>query len=828
MRNHTVAEPRPARRRRGSARLFVLGAAFAASHLAASSPAAAMPPQQATAQPGRPSPETLSFAIPPGMLDAVVAEFQRVTGLRVRFADPQFGSMPSPGVSGTFTPAAALEQILRGTSLRGAFAGAVVTIDIDGVSEFVAVTGESPRPSSPKYTEPIRDTPQTIVVIPQNVIQEQGATTLRDALRNTPGITLAAGEGGTAPGDNVLIRGFSARNDVFIDGARDPGVVSRDTFNTESIEVAKGPSSVTAGRGSTGGSVNLVTKSATLADAAEARATVGSADHRRATFDVNRRLSESVAFRVNGMWQDTGVVRRDAVTQKAWGFAPTVGFGIGRPTSVTLGYQHLDQDNVPDHGLPSTLPDAAVSAGLTIDDLDFSNFYGLVSRDREQMVSDVATVTLEHRFGSQLTLRNLTRYGRNGLDRVVTSPRAATGATASTDPGFDPTLAQIRRTDTKYQFRDDRTVTNQTDVNASFSTGRIGHALAAGIEVAHDRQPSYAVIDPFTGSRPPVTDLLHPSVDDVYVPTLARTGAASTARARSAAAFAFDTLSFNERWQLDLGARADRIEVDYETVAVDGTRTPFGRTDSALSGRAGLVYKPTPRGTVYGAYSTSFNPSYDGSFGLTLGATGVNAAALPPERSANVEIGSKWDIARGLFATLAWFRTEKTNAKTTDAAGITILAGDQQVRGVEMGLSGQVTSRLQLYTGLSLMNGEVKESAVSAEVGKRLAYVPKRSFNLWSTYRLPFDLTIGGGAQFTDGYFFNNTNLLTTANQAAIQRLTKYWLFSAVAEFEVSPHLSFQMNGTNLANTRYVDRANQGHFIPGAGRTITVGPIVKF
>ena len=269
------------------------------------------------------------------------------------------------------------------------------------------------------------------------MLQDQGATSLRDALRNTPGITLSAGEGGTAPGDNLLIRGFSARNDVYIDGARDPGVVSRDMFNTEAIEVAKGPSSVTAGRGSTGGSVNLVTKAANLRDSAEARLSAGTDSQKRSTLDVNRRVSESIAVRLNGMWQDSGTPGRDDVTQKGWGFAPSIGFGLGRPTTVTIGYQRLQQNNVPDYGLPGTLPDLAVAAGKTVDDLDFNNFYGLLSRDHEKMTSDVVTGTVEHRFGRGRSLRNLTRFGRNYLDRVVTPPRAASAATGGTDPGYD-------------------------------------------------------------------------------------------------------------------------------------------------------------------------------------------------------------------------------------------------------------------------------------------------------------------------------------------------------------------------------------------------------
>jgi len=817
------------RRRRGAARLFVLGAAFLATGTAAR-PALAQRAPDVQAQPqnalGRGA--TLEFSIAPGSVDRVMAEFQRLTGLRVVLADTGLATIQSPGVSGSLTPQQAMERLLMGTSINAVFAGRVVTLDVSGVNEFVAVRGEAPAPSSPKYTEPLRDTPQTIVVIPQTVFQEQGATSLRDALRNTPGITITAGEGGTAPGDNLLIRGFSARNDVYIDGARDPGVVSRDTFNTEAVEVAKGPSSVTAGRGSTGGAVNLVTKTATLQDAGEIRLSGGNASYKRGTMDVNHRVSDTIAFRLNGMWQDSGVPGRDEVTQKGWGFAPTVGFGLGRPTTVTLGYQRLKQNNLPDYGLPGTLPDLAVASGKTIDDVDFSNFYGLLSRDHEKMTSDVVTGTVEHRFNRQLSLRNLTRFGRNSLDRVVTSPRAATAANAVTDPGYNPALPQMRRTDTKYQYRDDKTITNQTDFNATFSTGGVQHEAVTGLEVARDSQPSYAAADLFTNGRPPVTDLFNPDPTQTYVAAIARTGATSDARSHSVAAYAFDTAKLTDKVQVDLGLRWDRIDVDYSTVSTAGVAADFGRVDKALSGRTGLVYKPVPRGSVYGAYSTSFNPSFDGSFGLTLAATGANNAALPPERSHNVEVGTKWDVKSDLFATVAVFRTEKTNAKTTDASGATVLAGNQQVTGVEFGLSGNLTSRWGVFTGLSLMNGTIEESLVTAEVDRRLSYVPEKSFNVWSTYRLPLNLTIGGGAQFTGGYYFNNTNALATANAAAIQRLTRYWLFNAMASYDVNRHVSLQLNATNLANERYVERGYTGHFLPGPGRGVVVSPVFKF
>lgn len=825
--NSTLTSRR--RRRRGAARLFVLGAAFLASGTAARpGQAQVIGAVQASARNAVGQASTVDFSIAPATIASIIEEFQRVTGLRVDLADPGLGMIQSPGVIGSMTPRQAMDRLLMGTSINAVFAGGTVTLDVRGVTEFVAVRGEAPAPSSPKYTGSLRDTPQTIVLIPQTVFQEQAATSLRDALRNTPGITLTAGEGGNAPGDNINIRGFSARNDVYIDGARDPGVASRDVFNTETVEVAKGPSSVTTGRGSTGGSVNLVTKTATLQDTAEVRLNVGNASQRRGTIDLNHRLGDSLAFRINGMWQDSGVPGRDEITNKAWGFAPVLGIGLGRPTTFTLAYQRLKTDNLPDYGLPGTLPDLAVAAGKTVDDIDFSNFYGLLSRDSERTTSDVVAGTVEHRFSRGRSVRNLVRFGRNDLDRVVTSPRAALPTNAATDPGYNPAVPQIRRSDTKYQYRTDNTVTNQTDFSATFSTGALEHSAVTGLELARDKQPSVAAADLFTYGRPPVTDLFNPDPTQVYAPAIARTGARSEAIAHSVAAYAFDTVKVTDRVQVDLGLRWDHIDVVYTTVSVAGVPAQFGRTDKATSGRTGIVFKPAPRGSIYGAYSTSFNPSFDGSFGLTLAGAGVNSAALPPERSHNLEVGTKWDVRSDFFATVGVFRTNKTNAKTTDVSGATVLAGDQQVTGVEFGLSGQVTERWGVFTGLSLMKGEIKESLVAAEVDKRLPYVPEKSFNLWSTYRLPLNVVVGGGAQYTGGYYFTNSNALATANAAAIERLTRYWLFNAMASVAVNRHVSIQVNATNLADERYVERGYTGHFVPGPGRGVLISPVLKF
>jgi catecholate siderophore receptor len=414
------------------------------------------------------------------------------------------------------------------------------------------------------------------------------------------------------------------------------------------------------------------------------------------------------------------------------------------------------------------------------------------------------------------------------------------------DPGYNPLVPQMRRTDTKYQYRDDRVATNQTDLTVAFDTGALHHGADIGLEVSRDHQPTHAFTDLFTNGRPPVDDLFNPTPYVSYTPALASTGATSDAHASTSALYAFDTVKLDEHWQVDAGLRWDHVDVDYTTVAAPaagqatGAVATFGRTDSAVSGRAGIVYKPVARASVYSAYSTSFTPSFDGTLGLTLAATGVNSQALPPERTRNIEIGTKWDLRNDLQLTAAVFEIEKTNAKTTDLNGATVLAGDQDVKGVEFGLSGNLTSRWGIFSGLSVMHGKVESSGVASEVGAELPYIPHVSLNLWSTYRLPANLTVGGGANYSDGNYFNQTggflfvgggttpNPKYVQNAAAVQELTKYWVFNAMATYTVNRHLQLQVNGTNLGNEKYADRAYDRHFLPGPTRQVLVTPIFSW
>ncbi len=713
----------------------------------------------------------------------------------------------------------------------------------------VTVIGQTVKDvSSPKYTEPLRDIPQTIVVIPSSVYSEQGATSLRDVLRNTPGITFQQGEGGSAPGDNLFIRGFGARNDIYVDGARDPGVLTRDTFNIESVEVSKGPSSATSGRGSTGGSVNQVSKMPRLDNFTKLDATVGNGDYKRSTLDVNQALDSTVlkgaAVRVNAVWNDAGVVGRDEVFNQSWGIAPSFAIGLGTPTTLTLAYFHLHQNNLPDYGLPMTLPAGAIAAGKTINDLDWSNFYGLVSRDYEHIDSDAVTGIIEHKFDDNTSLRNLTRYGVNRRDAIVTPPRAVSipptvpsATDGMLDPGYDPTLAQMRRTDTKYQDRDDKTLSNQTNLTTAFQTGALKHAVTAGLEVAREDQKSYTKVDDNVlagapnASRPPLTDLYHPDPNQPYTGAIHRNGATTAAIADSGAIYAFDTLKFNPQWEVNFGGRYELLDVSYKTVTAPTTTVPsavtrFQRTDDVFSWRGGIVFKPVESGSIYAGYGTSFNPSVDANQGLSLAATGTTSATLAPEKNRSSELGTKWDlIKKKLAVSAALFRTEKTNARTTDDSGNTVLAGNQKVDGIELGATGNLTDAWTVFGGYTYMNSKVDASGIAAQVSAQLTYVPKQSFNLWSTYRLPIGLTFGAGAQFTDGYFFALPSATATP---AVSPQTRYWLYSAMASYPINQHLTLRLNINNVTDAQYIDRGYQGHFTPGVGRTVLLNASYSF
>jgi catecholate siderophore receptor len=821
MKNKTLGNTdnigRQRRKRRGTARLFVLGAAFMASTAgsAALSPAFAQGTERGARRLGGPlagepaqAQQTVRFDIAAGSLATVISVFRTATGIRVTLANPSLGDLPSPGVTGVMTAARALEALLMGTGIGASFTSPTqATLDVR-TSEFVTVEGVGRTVSSPKFTEPLREIPQTITVVPSSVIQAQGATTLRDVLRNVTGISIQAGEGGVPAGDNLSIRGFSARTDFFIDGVRDSGGYTRDPFNVEQVEVIKGPSSSYAGRGSTGGSINLATKSPQLTAARSASLGVGSSNYKRGTIDVNQPLAglDGAAVRFNVMWTDADTPGRDAVTSERWGVAPSVAFGLNTATRVTATFSHLAQDNLPDYGIP-WVPAANVPLRAHAEQpapVNFSNFYGLISRDYEDTQTDTVTGQVERDLASAMTLRSLVRYGRTTRDSLITAPRFASNA--STD---------IRRTDWKSRDQSDAIVATQTDVTSRLATGTMRHTLVAGVEVTRETSENWARIE--TGPSQPLTDLFDPNPADSYASRLERNGAVTDATANAAAVYAFDTIELHPRFEVSGGLRFDRFALDYLSRNAAGVESRFDRVDRMVSWRGGAVYKPRPEGSLYLGLGTSLNPSTEG---LSLNA---NTAQVDPETTRSYEIGTKWDAFGGrLGVNAAAFRTDKTNARTP---GInpgdppTVLEGEHRVSGLEVGASGSITPRWQLFGGYTFMSSEIVASNSAAELGNEFGNTPDHSFSLWTSFALPWDVDVAGGVQYVGDRFNNNQGTRVAP---------AYRVFDAMAAYHVSDQLTLRINGLNLGNERYIDRVGGGHFIPGPGRSVMLTADVGF
>ena len=649
-----------------------------------------------------------------------------------------------------------------------------------------------PAPQSPKVTQPQVDIPRTVTVLPDEVLRAQGVTTLRDALRNVPGISMQAGEGGVPAGDNLTLRGFSARTDLFVDGVRDIGGYSRDPFNIEQVEVAKGPASTMTGRGSTGGSINLASKTARMDAFAVTSASVGDNGLLRGTADFNRPLGDGNALRVNLMAHQSEINGRDAVENDRWGVAPTLSFGLGGDTVTTFSLFHLEQDNVPDYGQPwvPATNNALVESRDGRVPVNRANFYGLLDRDYEDTTTDMATVTVDHAINDSVSLRNLTRWGRSSRDSIITAPRF-----------LSDDSTQLRRT-AKTRDSEDTILLNATDLRAEFDAAGVSHAMVAGVEVARETSGNrYRA-----ATDGDLADLFNPDFNAPYTGEVTRDPSRDTdVDADSLAAYLFDTVTLSPRWELSGGLRWDRFEVDTGT---------FARDDDMLSGQAAVVFKPADNGSLYLGYGTSFNPSAEG---LSLNADTVQ---LDPEESRTLELGTKWELAGDrLLLSAALFRTEKTNARTEDADEIVVLQGEQRVAGFEIGLAGSITDDWTVYGGYTHLDSEVVESLDPAEVGNSLGNTPRHSASLWSSHRLSDAWEVGFGVQHVGARFSNTSNT---------RQAKAYTVYDAMVSWRASDALVLRLNGQNLSDKDYVDQVGGGHYVPGAGRTFMLTADVSF
>jgi catecholate siderophore receptor len=656
------------------------------------------------------------------------------------------------------------------------------------------------RPASAKFSRELVDTAQTLSIIPESLIEQRAATTLRDVLRNVSGISMQAGEGGTPAGDQLSIRGFSARTDIFVDNVRDFGGYTRDPFNLEQVEVVKGPSSDYSGRGSTGGSINLVSKSPRMEDTTSSSLSLGSDSYSRLSLDTNRVLEQlpDTAARLNLFYHKQDTAGRDVVNNERFGIAPSLRLGVDTATETTFSLFHMQQNNIPDYGIP-WVPSTNIPLGDYANGappVDFANWYGLKQRDFEDIATSLATVSIDRRLTATAVLQNVTRWGRTSRDSMITAPRFVSNT--STD---------IRRNDEKYRDQEDDILSNQTNLSWTLNQGaEVEHRILLGVEVSKEDETRYTQV--VMGSDSDPTDLYNPDPSAVYLENYQRTGTASKADSTSLAIYASDSLQLSERWQVNAGLRWDRFALEYTP---DGSPL-LDRADRMLSYRAGVVYKPISNGSIYLGYGTSFNPTAE-ALSISTSSRQPGIADLDPEENRTLELGTKWELfGRRALLTAAIFNTEKTNARTQDPEDpndLLILNGEQRVRGFEAGFAGKPSDQLSLYLGYTLLDTEITHSLDLGEIGNELSNSPRHSFNLWGTYDLTGRLQLGFGAQYTDSRWSNTDNE---------RQAPDYTVYEASLTYMASEQLNIRLNVQNLTDERYIDYVGGGHFIPGNGR----------
>ena len=822
------------RRRRGTARLFVLGAAFMAS-TSATALAQEIPvgverlPQASRAatatQTGR-----VQYAIPAGTLGELLERFAQTSGVRVTLAMPELASLPAPGVSGFFTVEEALDRLLMGTSLVARLTGpGVAVVDIQGQSESVQVTAAAPGVQSPKYQVPLRDIAQTIAVIPRAVMAEQGATTLSEALRNVPGITLQAGEGGgssNTAGDMFNMRGFNASNSLFVDGVRDDGLISRDVFNLEQVEVFLGPTGSDIGRGTAAGYVNMTTKTPQAGTAYSATFSGGTAEQSRLSADVNwgqpmdhqGSWASRSAFRLNMLWQDSGVPGRDEVALESRAVAPSLALGLGTTTRVTLAAQIMRQDNVPDYGIPGAawlaepLTPTTVRASAPVDQ---SNYYGSVGYDFDKGRQNSYTARVEHDVNRNLTLRNQTRYNETHREAVISAVQNV--AAFNADSGL-VTLAR------QGNERENNVASNQTSMTARFSTGGLRHSSNVGVEVTAEEQ--FAPTLTGLGTRAPV-DIFRPNPRDPVIGFApARTGAFSRGDSSTFAVYGFDSVELNDRWQVGGGLRWEHYDTQFQSKDAAGVTTAeLHGADGLVSGKASVLYRINNAGNAYVAYGTSVTPPGNANFTLSAQPNNQNNPNVDPQESTNVEVGTKWDFGNGrLSLNGAAFRTKNTNVIfTVDATAIPPIYNQddgQLVKGVTLGAMGRLTDRWEVFANVGFLDSE-QQTQNAANNGRQLTLTPKWSSSIWTTYQFPVGLSVGGGIRHTDEVWINAANTI---------RSPGYHLVDGLAEYAVNEHLSLRLNVYNLTNERYIRNVNNngGRYNPGHPRSALLTSHVTF
>jgi len=716
--------------------------------------------------------------------------------------------------------------------------------DLSGVT----VEGQTQRLESPRYAAPVLDTPQTITVVDARVMEQQNLLGLRDVLSTLPGITFGAGEGGGGYGDSINLRGYSANNDIGTDGVRDSAQYSRtDPFNLDQIEVTNGANSVYGGAGAVGGTINLISKRAQGTNRTAISIGAGTDAYGRVTADTDRQITDGVALRLNVMMHENDVAGRDVERFSRWGFAPSLAFGLGSPTVVTLNYLHQEDDNIPQYGVPFAIN--AFNPGGLVNGANAERYYGWRNLDRQLIEVDQLTAIIDHAINENLSLRNLTRAQQVEQDAVITNIGGTTcmpnGINAYTGAACAPAGTRNFGANGTTNFRNsfNELLYNQTDLTAEFTTGGWEHTLVAGVALTQENydldngSPLYNA----NGTRPAIPNQSLANPDSLWTGPVnfIRTGH-TEAELENQALYVFDAIELTDQWELNGGVRFERNETTalIQTFSpTTGAVTATTRTvneDDLLSYRVGLVFKPIENASIYAAYGNSERPAQVSV--VVGGGCTVTSCNADPEEAENYEVGVKWDTMDGaLSLTAALFRNERSAFLVPSAiAGETDrLEGASRVDGIALGASGLITENWSVFANYTFLESELLQDVANALLatsfrrGDPLPNTPEQSFSVWTTYEPVHGLLLGYGATYQGEFTFSRP-----AAGAPLAYTDAYWVHRAMVSYGVTDNLALQLNVNNIFDEEYYTRVRNntgnGWATPGEGRSFVLSANLRY
>ena len=688
---------------------------------------------------------------------------------------------------------------------------------VDGVTVTAAGGSYVAVNSLTKLPADLQDVPQSVTVLNRALLQSQGVSSLADALKNVPGITIGGAEGGQI-GNNINLNGFTARTDIFMDGFRDRGQYYRDTFALDSVEVLMGPSSMLFGRGSTGGAINQVSKKAGLMPGASVGLSETTNGLARGVADLNAPLSDKSAFRISLMGQEGSVSTRLKTTVEDYGAAPTYSWGLGTDTLVTLSGLIQHNNDRPDYGQPPLNGEPAK--------VGYDTVYGYSS---DRTIQDVKALSgeVKHSFAQGITVRDQLQFNGVDTDAIETAPQGiglvgGKGYTALSPAGVSalPLSALFVQLQSHDRVIHDRSLFNQAEVSGEFTVSGLKNDWLAGTEFGHDDYSNQS--ESRTGVCNGValksgytscTNLLSPGYPTSPVTTEVG-GNLAGGKADTAAGYVNDTLTLMPQLKLVGGVRYDNYAATI-TNSINSANTAgntafprLSQTVSYTSVRGGIIYQPTKEQSYYASYSTSFNPSLE----QLTSTTGISQP-LPPETNAAYEVGGKWDVLKDqLDLTAAAFQITQYNSRSQNSDNTYTANGTIRVQGFRLGAAGKITRRLSVFGGYSHLDAKIIDAIAVGTQGMVPANTAKDSATLWTTYDAGHGIEVGGGAIYLGKRYLNNTDTVS---------VPAYTRWDATLAWR-QPHYEVRLNLFNLFDHRYYDsliQSDGGRAVPGSGRT---------